>query len=166
MSSRVAAALPQKKRALQGRRLVVIDIENVAGGAILTNEAAVWARGQVEKLSGPTSGDQVVVGVSHIGLFQTRSAYPAARLRCRSGTDGADLALIEVLEDENLSQRFDEVVLATGDGIFSEAVSALAAAGVRVTVLGRRGHTSRRLVMAAHATSYFDEAAEHVGGVA
>ena len=73
MSSRIAAALPQKKRALQGRRLVVIDIENVAGGAILTNEDAARARGQVEQLLGPTSSDQVIVGVSHIGVFQTRA---------------------------------------------------------------------------------------------
>jgi uncharacterized LabA/DUF88 family protein len=70
----------------------------------------------------------------------------------RSGEDGADLALLDVLLGERVAARFDEVVLASGDGIFTDAVAALGTAGVDVTVLARSGHCSKRLRLAARHT--------------
>jgi uncharacterized LabA/DUF88 family protein len=67
----------------------------------------------------------------------------------RSGADGADLALIEVLTGEHVHERFDEVVLVSGDGIFVEAVEKLEGTGVHVTVVADRESCSKRLRLAA-----------------
>lgn len=151
-----AVALPQKKRALQGRRLVVVDIENVAGGAVVTQAMADWARTVVESALDVREGEQVVIGTSHIGLFTAKTAWPCARVKARSGEDGADIELLEVLTTEGVEDRFDEVVLVSGDHIFVEAVAALGASGVGVTVASWAQSLSTRLRLAAAHTVYLD----------
>lgn len=54
-------------------------------------------------------------------------------------------------------------MIASGDHIFTESVAALAAAGVSVTVVGRRGHTSHRLAFAASRVIYIDGSYDDVG---
>jgi hypothetical protein len=44
----------------------------------------------------------------------------------RSGADGANLARLDVLASEHVAERFDEVVLVWGDGIFADAIGTLA----------------------------------------
>src|SRR5437870_5832613 len=121
------------KRALQGRRLLVVDIENVAGGAVVTKAMAEWARNVVESALNVVNGEQVVIGTSHLGLFNAKSAWPCARMKVRSGQDGADIELLDVLATEDLARRFDEVVVVSGDGIFADAVARLGGSGVQVT---------------------------------
>lgn len=152
-----AVALPQKKRALQGRRLVAVDIENVAGGALMTREMAEWARSVAESALDIQEGEQVVIGTSHTGLFNVKSAWPCARIKARSGEDGADRELLEVLTSEGIEQRFDEVVLISGDHIFVEAVAALGGSGVIVTVASWARSLSSRLRVAAAHTVYLDD---------
>jgi hypothetical protein len=48
------------------------------------------------------------------------------------------LALIDVIRLEDISARFDHVVIASGDGIFAEPCARLQAAGCSVTVVSRR----------------------------
>lgn len=160
------AVLPPKKRALRGRRLVVVDMENVVGGAIMTVEQAVGAHLCIEAAAGLHGGEHVVIGTSHVGLLSAGLGWVGPRLLARSGENGADLALLAVLTEEHVEERFDEVVLVSGDGIFTDAVTALGAAGVRVTVVARRGSCSRRLRMAAGRTILVDEASVGVGGAA
>ena len=71
----------------------------------------------------------------------------------RSGRDGADFALLDVLT-ENIPGRYEQVVLASGDGIFAPAVAQLAVAGVPTTVLGLRGCVARPLQLAATRVIY------------
>lgn len=141
-------------RSLAGRRLVLVDIENVVSGAVTTGAAAMWAKTQVEEVIGCTEQDQVVLGVSHIGLLATGAGWPGKRYVLGSGPDGADRALLEVME-ENLAARFTEVVVVSGDGIFAEAVSALAGNGVVVTVVAHPDGLSKRLRMAASVVQNF-----------
>lgn len=152
-----AVALPQKKRALRGRRLVVVDIENVAGGAVSTQELADWARSVVESALHVNVGEQVVIGTSHTGLFNAKAAWPCARVRARSGQDGADLELLDVLTSEGIEQRFDEVVLVSGDHIFVEAVATLGESGVIVTVASWAQSLSSQLRLATAHTVYLDD---------
>ena len=152
-----AVALPPKKRALQGRRLVVVDIENVAGGAVLTEAMAEWARNVVVSALAVVEGEQVVIGTSHIGLFHAASVWPSARVKARSGADGADLELLDVLTAEHIEERFDEVVLVSGDGIFADAVARLGGAGVTVTVASWTDSLSARLRLAAGRTVYLND---------
>ncbi|MDN4478638.1 NYN domain-containing protein [Demequina sp. SYSU T00039] len=143
----------------------MVDIENCVGGAVLTSSAACWAREVVVRELGGAS-DQMVVGVSHVGLLATADAWPGARLLVKSGPDGADLALLEVLQGEQIAARFDEVVLFSGDGIFTDAVDALGADGVRVTVVGHRGRVAARLCMAAAETRYIGMGQTRMGDAA
>ncbi len=152
-----AVALPKKKRALQGRRLVVVDIENVAGGAVMTQAMAAWARAIVESALCVQVGEQVVIGTSHAGLFNAKSAWPCARVKARSGENGADIELLDVLTAERIEERFDEVVLVSGDHIFVEAIAALGGSGVRVTVASWAQSMSSRLRLAAANTVYLDD---------
>lgn len=161
-----AAALPLKKRALRGRRLVVVDIENVVGGAVMAVEQAAWARLTIEDAADLRDGEQVIIGTSHIGVLPTGLGWSGPRIVARSGGDGADLALLEVLTQERVAERFDQVVLVSGDGIFAGAVAALGAAGVKVTVVAWPDGCSKRLRMAASHTIFLDYCAIGVGGVA
>jgi hypothetical protein len=161
-----AAALPLKKRALRGRRLVVVDIENVVGGAVMASEQASSAHLSIEDAVGLADGEQVVIGTSHVGVLATGLGWRGPRIVVRSGENGADLALLEVLTGERVEERFDEVVLVSGDGIFTEAVGALGALGVRVTVVARADSCSNRLRLAAGRTVLLNDSAIGVGGVA
>lgn len=81
----------------------------------------------------------------------------ARRLRFRAGINGADLELLDILETEHIGERFAQVVLVSGDGIFADAVSLLALrTGTHVTVVSRSDACSRRLRMAANNVLYLD----------
>lgn len=146
---------PTKSPLSRGRQIVLVDIENLAGGACISDRAVRSAK---EALSGTGqigAADHVVIGTSHIGLVHVGSTWDGVRYVVRSGRDGADLALLDVMA-ENVAARFETVVLASGDGIFADAVSELAAAGVPTTVVGRRGHVARSLRLAAFQVIYLD----------
>lgn len=99
--------------------------------------------------------DHIVIATSHIGLLHVGSNWGGVRYVVRSGRDGADLALLDVLS-ENVVDRFDRLVVASGDGIFTNVVAEIAADGVDVTVIGSRGHVARSLQMAASRVVYLD----------
>ena len=130
------------------RRLVLLDIENVCRGDI--NDTFANAVARVERTIGSLRDDQVTVAACartyrHIGW-----SNPGWRYLARDGQDGADLALLEVLEGERLSERFDRVVIASGDHIFAPAVARLTRQGVHVTVVAHRDALAASLRLAAH----------------
>src|SRR4051794_2932622 len=96
-------------KALRGRRLVVVDIENVVGGAVLAIEQARGARASVDEAVSLSGGEQVVIGTSHVGVLATGLGWSGARIVAHSGIDGADTALLQVLTEERVEERFDEV---------------------------------------------------------
>jgi hypothetical protein len=51
--------------------------------------------------------------------------------------DGADLALLDVLQHEDVAERFTHVVIGSGDHLFAEEAACLAAQQVCVTVVRR-----------------------------
>ena len=131
------------------RGLHLIDIENLTGGGKPSFE-------QIRVVQGMYSGhvtlgawDQVVVASSHLTLLSAALGWPHARYRIRSGPDGADLELLDVLLYEKVAARFTRVVIGSGDGTFARAAAGLAAAGVQVTVVSRRDSLSGRLAFAA-----------------
>ena len=155
------ARLRTPLRAL-GRRLVVVDVENIIGGAALSAEAVEWARQTVVDAIGLRPDEQVIVGTSHIGLLNVALNWPAARRVVRSGHNGADLALMAVLTDEAVAERFSSVVLVSGDGIFVETIKALAAHGVPTNVVARSCALSHQLRLAAAVVPVPKRAAEEV----
>jgi hypothetical protein len=138
------------------RGLHLIDIENLAGDSRPT-------LGQVGDVRGLYAGrlrfgamDQVVVASSHLTLLAAALGWPHARYRVRSGPNGADLELLDVLLHENVAARFTHVMIGSGDGVFAPAAASLAAAGVWVTVVSRRDSLSAQLALAAREVIYLD----------
>lgn len=137
-----------------GRSVHLLDIENMLGAGEIEVSAinAVFAvyREQVPM----TDQDLVVVGVSSsegllaIALSDLRNCRPLFR----PGKDGADLALQEVLDTEELEKRFSTVHVGSGDGGFASSISALAGRGAEIVVVARPESLSKRLRLAAHRT--------------
>lgn len=157
MFTTVAAVLPHKQHTPVGRQLILVDLENVVGGAVLTPAAGAWGRAQIEGVVDINPADHVIIATSHNGCLASAEAWPGKRYLMNSGPDGADLALLSELEAMRAG-RYDEVVLVSGDGIFTDAVSELAAIGVRVTVVAHYGHCAKRLRLAAHRVVYLQPA--------
>lgn len=137
-----------------GRHIVVVDIENLAATPSPSCDdvvAAIHALG--EAIPGFASA-HVVVACSHRAALQVGVAVGRCRRLWRSGPDGADLALLEVLDTERIEERFERVTVCSGDGIFADAVARLAGCGIDVGVVAIEGRLSARLRLAARRVSY------------
>ncbi len=132
-----------------GRRLVLVDIENYLGRRYVTCEATRWVASQLDTLLGLRENELVVVGTSHAqNLLAARAAWCHVRHVARLGQDGADLALLDVLT-EDVDERFTEVVIVSGDGIFAAAIASLAGSNITTTVIARPEALSAQLRLAA-----------------
>lgn len=140
------------------RTLHLVDIENLAGDA--RPDVIAAARVKAAYLCRVPLGDldQVVVACSHCAYVDVAVGWgrPTVRYRVRSGPDGADLELLDVLEHEDIADRFAHVVIGSGDGAFAPVAARLAALGCRVTVVTRRESLSARLALAAHEVLYIE----------
>lgn len=98
----------------------------------------------------------MVVACNHGAALEVGRVFIDERMLWRSGKDGADLALLDILKNEDIANRFSEVVVGSGDGIFAEIVARLAANGVRGHVVSRREALAHRLRMVVGgAVTYF-----------
>jgi hypothetical protein len=128
----------------RGRRLVVVDLENIAGGPCHTEACAEWVRRRLADEGLLRPGDHVTVAVDEGALPSVVWVWRGSVCRWGHGKDGADLALVDVLADR-VHERFDEVVVASGDGIFADTVLDLVGHGVRVVVASHAGSLNPRL---------------------
>ena len=129
------------------RTLHLIDIENLAGSARPSARVVRDLRNDYGARVQP--GDLVIVAANHGAAPVVWWEWPGARHLPRSGPNGADEALLEVIRTEHAEQRFDRVVIASGDAIFAMPAAELARRGVSVAVVARRGSLARRLQLAA-----------------
>jgi hypothetical protein len=149
--------LPEgRRRRYPARTLHLVDIENLAGTALPSLRKIREVRCRYAGAPGVGAIDQVVVASSHLAWLNAALGWPDARYRVRSGRDGADLELLDVLYYENVAGRFTHVVIGSGDGAFAPAAAGLAAAGARVTVVSRRHGLSAKLALAAHEVIFID----------
>lgn len=128
-----------------GRRLVIVDIENVVGGSNAHSSLVDAAMRLVDRLVGRTEHDVRYVACG-VQLFATANdVLPSGTLLGR-GIDGADNRLLELLDPAAVVGRYDAVALVSGDGrAFADVVEALRLAGVPTDLYGPEGHTSARL---------------------
>lgn len=141
------------------RALHLIDIENLAGTGLPAEwEVAVIRQAYASRV-GIGEMDQVIIGCNHKALPSAGLGWPGARYLVRSGPDGADTELLAVISGENVAARFTDVVIGSGDGAFTGAAAALAAAGPKVTVVSRRTGLARTLRLAAQNVIYLDSPA-------
>lgn len=144
------------------RTLVALDFENLAGGPEPCEIHFQRIRQIVEGVVGDVPAP-IIAACSHHAARTMSFLWPAARWKWRSGRDGADLALLDELDVDWISQRFTRLVLGTGDGIFAGVVSQLGLSGTKVEVVSRRRALSRRLRMAASTSFTFEDLADETG---
>jgi hypothetical protein len=142
------------------RRLHLVDIENLAGSSLPSLSQVRTALGLYADRLAFGVMDQVEVASSHLTLLNAALGWPHAHYRVRSGPDGADLALLDVLRHENVAERFTHVAFGSGDHLFAEEAARLAGQGVWVTVVSRRRSLSPRLALAAREVIFLDAMAE------
>ena len=133
------------KRGGTGRKLFVIDIENAVGIGAIDEESCQMVRSRIEREYRPAGGDLTVIGVSHQSNVFPAHSWDGARVVLREGHDGADLALEGVLANERVEDRFSEVIIVSGDGLFAGQAERLRSLGVKVTVDARARQLSRLL---------------------
>lgn len=156
MSKSGHGRLAVSRRRFPVRRLHLVDIENLAGAAIPSLTQVMEVQGRYAQRMAFGADDQVVMASSHLGLVNAALGWPHARYRVRSGPDGADQELLDVLMHENVAARFTHVAIGSGDGVFGRAARALATGGVWITVVSRQGSLSPRLAHAARDVIYLD----------
>lgn len=144
------------------RTLHLIDIENLVGSTGFKTGSVASVANNYGTAAEICCEDHVIVASSHFTALPVWCGWPNARRLVRSGADGADLALIKVIETEDIPRRFDRVVIASGDGIFAEPAAWLQAHGCAVTVVTRRDALSRQLYFAARDVRYLDARVEEV----
>jgi hypothetical protein len=132
-------------------------VENLLGTGDPTEQAVVQIRQDLLDAIGDVSHTLFEVASSHHAAAAVSFGFPEGRHHWRSGPDGADLALLEVFESDWQVSRFDEVVIASGDGIFTDVAVAVAAGGVKCTVVTRRAGLSARLALAATTIVYLGD---------
>jgi len=144
------------------RTLALVDIENLYGdcspqspyGPITEQDAAALKRVVESLYDCPET--PAVVASSHAVAKTVMWGWPEAGRRWRSGADGADLALLNEYTPAEIAERFARVIIASGDGIFTDFVAECGRLGVRVDVLSRPEALSKRLALAAGNIYTFD----------
>jgi hypothetical protein len=133
------------------RELHLIDIENELGCSRFTiADVAAFRLTYLEQVKPAVDAHIVIATSSHMGLVSAGIGWPDARKLLRPGRDGADLALAQVVLEENVEHRFTDITVASGDGIFADIVTALRRIGIRVSVVASSHvSVSRKLVAAA-----------------
>lgn len=132
------------------RRLHLIDIENLVGDGRISGLLAGRCRSAYRELGLVARDDLIVVGCNPFVGVDVGLVWRENRLIVGHGPDGADRALLRVLETERVEDRFTEVVLGSGDGIFVEQVVRMQHHDLDVTVVARPESLSKRLRLAAH----------------
>ncbi len=143
--------------------MVLVDIENITGTPTPTAEQVTVAIQQLNEAIPGFEHAQRVWACSHRAARTVGFAVLADRQLWRSGIDGADLALIEVIDTENIEERYGQVTICSGDGIFADSIARLLSQGVSVGVAANKGRVSAQLRLAAQHVTYLREAAAALG---
>jgi|GEM_PF-3168730 len=133
-----------------GRRLVLIDLENLVGGSAASLETVREALAALDVAVGRTSHDVRVVASGSTLLTTAMTLLSGTRVSLGRGIDGADRRLLDELDAAHVVGRFDSVVLVSADGAaFADRVATLARLGVPTEVVIGAGRCSHRLARAA-----------------
>lgn len=141
------------------RAVHLLDAENLIGAPALTALDVSHLRDiyLAHVPVGPM--DQIIIASAHNSTYQIGVGWPGNRYTMRSGKDGADICLAEIILSENLHVRFAHVYLGSGDGGLAPFAALLAERHVYVTAVARRGSLSARMRMAARDLIYIDQTA-------
>lgn len=128
------------------RTFHLVDMENLVGGAVSTRSVAgAWT--EYVTAAGVREGDQVVVGVARRHAATTFFALPTGirRLVGSDGPDGADRALLEAVDVGLVAERFERVVIGSGDHAFTDLAAELLQRGISMVEVVGKGSPARGL---------------------
>ncbi|GII02026.1 NYN domain-containing protein [Planobispora takensis] len=128
-----------------GRSVHLLDVENLVGAPRPATAEVVTMMDHYRRRVPAGFMDQYVAAVNHGALVPVGLALAGIQILVRSGRDGADEALCEVIRLDHLDTRFERVVIGSGDGVFTDLAEWLRRSGVQVVVVSRPGALSRRL---------------------
>lgn len=146
------------------RTTLVVDIENVTRSAMPSEHDAEIFHYRMTRLFGSLPDETFIAS-------NPRNAFTSQRLaekyhggfRVRSGRNGADLAIIDYLDEvvernrRFRKQRIGFVRIASGDGIFIPVIRRLRASDVHVTVISHRETTHHGLYRVADRVILLDD---------
>ncbi len=85
----------------------------------------------------PSADDLFVIAASHHNMQAAAFGWPGGFHGFRSGKDGADIVLAQMMVEDNLADRFETVFLASGDGGLAPFAASLMAKGCHVQAVSR-----------------------------
>ncbi|MFM7064629.1 MAG: NYN domain-containing protein [Actinomycetes bacterium] len=133
------------------RTVHVVDLENLLGRAhrrtTIGEIQSVLA--EYRALVGARPDDLFFYGANPKFQLQVALATGSNQVRGYRGRDGADMALLHVVDPDWVVGRFDRVCLASGDHIFAPLARTLKEQGLHVTVVSRPMSVAAELYTAA-----------------
>lgn len=132
------------------RSLHLVDVENLLGSDSPTRRNVARCMGAYRELGVLREDDVIVVACNPAIGVSVGLSWRSARLIVRRGSSGADLPLVDVALRERVESRFDQVVVASGDGLLVDVVDSLQRRCVTIAVGAPPESLLRRLRMAAH----------------
>ena len=126
------------------RQVHLVDVDNLTCGPTQDLVVHQQVRRWYDTASQRQVGDLCFVAMSHYSAFPTSQVWAGAKLYWRSGPDGADHALIDAIDEIELS-GLKRVCLGSGDTIFRYALCAVRERGVPVAVVSLRRSLSARI---------------------
>lgn len=160
------AVMDEHKISRTGRGChLLLDLDNLVGTPNPSREEVEQTMAQLKDLIPDFDRFAVTYACCHLAAKVAAPVLMGHRGFWRSGTDGADLALVDVIDADRLAHRSKETLICSGDGIFVDSVVALTSQGVRVTVVARAGSLNSRLRLAAHQVIELDDGYGQLGAV-
>ena len=136
-----------------GRRLVLVDIENLVGGSGITATSVSGAVHSLREAISPSDDDVWAVACGPTLLTAAMSLF-TSRVLLGRGENGADNRLLEWLEPVSVVGRYSSIVLASGDSAaFAAPIRRLAELGVPTDVYLGAGFIGADLDRAARSVS-------------
>jgi hypothetical protein len=142
-----------RNRGVAGRSLHLIDLENLVGNPDASCQEVDDALEAYLAAAAVGADDLVTVAVNH--RIYKRACFTLDRgweVKLASGPDACDHVLLAEAPADWVAERFDRLVVGSGDGIFLELVAAVRERDVPVWVVAHQRRLSRRLADAASRT--------------
>lgn len=153
------SATTRSTSAATHRELHLLDIENLLGGSRFSAADVSQFRDFYLAANDVAEDAHIVIATSSAeGLVEAGLGWQHSRTIFRNGHDGADLALLEVIDTEHITDRFTKIVIASGDGIFAHAAERIFAQGIEVTVFAPALAVSGQFTNAAQIVHLFSSA--------
>ena len=135
----------------KGRAILLCDIENLAYDFRkkgFSREDVCLVHDRIMTLIGHLR-PYPVIAASHYFWKPVMTGWNSTFFpMLRSGKDGADLALLDAFKNKSCGDKYETILIASGDGIFSALAAELSSAGKEVIVLFGRGGIAKKLELA------------------